>query len=51
MCDDAFQEIMGEKPHISLNTGLFSGRVSTGRGSGVLGATFRQDADEYIRKG
>lgn len=50
VCDDAFQEIMGEKPHISLNTGLFSGRDSTGRGSGVLGATFRQDADEYIRK-
>ena len=49
VADDAFQEIMGEKPHISLNTGLFSGRSAAIPGSGVLGETFRKAMDAYIK--
>ena len=49
VADDAFLEIMGDKPHISLNTGLFSGRGAAISGSGVLGETFRKAVDDHIR--
>lgn len=48
VADEAFLDIMGDKPHISLNTGFFSGREALAGGSGVLGKTFREAVEAYM---